>query len=105
MRAYQDTSSLLCDELEVILNEDNEAEQLECEGNVRIEDAEAGLSLAAAHALYDLAAETIDVFGDPITIRDALGSGADNVRALTYSFNDESMLLRSESDDVVEDGA
>jgi lipopolysaccharide transport protein LptA len=98
VRADQDRSSLACDKLDVILDENNETERLECTGNVRIEDAETGLSFEAARALYDLQNETIDVFGDSIVIRDKEGRGADNVRELNYSFQNKVMLLRSESE-------
>ena len=65
------------------------------QGNVKVEDTEAAMTMEGTTALYNLDDESIEIWGDPITIRDVDGNGAAGVRALLYDFQSESLEMRS----------
>jgi len=97
VRIEQEGSLLRCDNLTLRLDDNDEAEQAYCRGNVYIEDREAGLSLEGSEAIYDFAGERVEVVGDPITMTDAQGTSAGGAQRLTYSFVDRSLVLTAGS--------
>ena len=95
VKVVQEESSLACDVLTIALDEDNEARDLSCEGDVSILDRQRGYTLEAGRALYDLGEQRVEVFGEPITMTDSEGNKVGGACRLTYSFLDESLVLSS----------
>jgi lipopolysaccharide export system protein LptA len=95
VRAAQQGRTLLCDQLTAAL-EKNRAETMTCTGNVRISDPQAGRNIEGARAVHHVAQRLIEVFGDPVTMRDREGNQVRG-RQLLYHVEDGRVEVKGQA--------
>jgi lipopolysaccharide export system protein LptA len=84
VRLTQGTRALFCDELVALLDTAGGSQQVRRmtgTGKVRLVDSAAGQSIVGSSAAYDVAAENIELTGDPLTIKDESGAVLTGKRA------------------------
>jgi lipopolysaccharide export system protein LptA len=74
VRADQQQRVLECRRLVVQLTEGGEAERMTCTGAARLDDRQAGNRARGETAVYDLAARTVTMTGEPVTLTKADGA-------------------------------
>jgi LPS export ABC transporter protein LptC/lipopolysaccharide transport protein LptA len=87
VRAEQEGRTILCAQLAVALGEKNRAETMTCTGNARVSDPVAGRNVTGERAVYHVADRLIEVFGDPVTMKDKDGNQVRG-RQLLYHVED-----------------
>lgn len=70
VRVEQTGRVLRCNELQVELGEDRKAETMTCTGNTRLDDTQGGRSITADRAVYQLDRREVEMFGDPVVMKD-----------------------------------
>lgn len=73
---------LTCDELVADLDDAQQMKRMSCSGKVVLQDPDAGRTIQASSAAYDVAAESIELLGTPVTIRDESGAALAGKRAI-----------------------
>ncbi len=71
-----------CSEAEVKLAEDGGMESLLCLGNARLDDRAEGKVVMGERAVYDPVAKTIEVRGNPVTLKDRDGTQVEGRRVI-----------------------
>jgi lipopolysaccharide transport protein LptA len=71
-----------CSEAEVKLAEDGGMESLVCLGNARLDDRGEGKVVMGERAVYDPVAKTIEVRGNPVTLKDRDGTQVEGRRVI-----------------------
>jgi lipopolysaccharide transport protein LptA len=82
VRLQQGTRTLTCDELIAELDDAQQMRRMTGKGKVELRDAADGRRIQAATAAYDVAAESIELLGTPVTIRDDSGASLTGKRAI-----------------------
>jgi len=82
VRLSQGARTLTCDELVAALDGTQQVRRMTASGKVLLHDADAGRSIQASIAIYDVAAESIELLGDPVTMKDDSGATLSGKRAL-----------------------
>lgn len=93
VRVDQQARVLTCRTLEVKLDEGGEAEQMTCTGQARVEDPQAGRTIEGEKAVYYLAERRIEMFGEPVAVRDRDGNRVQG-RRLDYFVDDGRVEVR-----------
>ncbi len=82
VRLQQGTRTLSCDELVARLDGAQQMKSMTGTGRVVLRDTADGRSIQAATAAYDVAAENIELLGNPVTIKDDSGASLTGKRAI-----------------------
>jgi lipopolysaccharide transport protein LptA len=83
----QDGKTLSCKQLDVNLDKDHKAKLMTCTGGTLIDDPAAGRKIDGETGVYRLETRKIDVFGDPVIMRDRDGNLVHGKR-LRYALDD-----------------
>jgi lipopolysaccharide transport protein LptA len=83
----QDGKTLSCKQLDVNLDKDHKAKQMNCTGGTHLDDPAAGRKIDGETGVYRLETRKIDVFGDPVIMRDRDGNLVHGKR-LRYALDD-----------------
>jgi LPS export ABC transporter protein LptC/lipopolysaccharide transport protein LptA len=94
VRIAQEKRLLTCDAAKVTLGEGNRAERVTCDGKVTIDDPPANRKVEGQHADYDVAAKTITVTGEPVTLSDLVRGKAQG-KQLIYDLAQGTIRLLS----------
>jgi lipopolysaccharide transport protein LptA/LPS export ABC transporter protein LptC len=96
VRVEQTGRVLRCDELQVELGEDRKAETMTCTGNTRLDDPQGGRSITAERAIYELDRREVEMFGDPVVMKDR---GKNQVRGkrLVYHIDDGRVEVKGQA--------
>ena len=70
----QDGKTLTCKQLDVNLDQDHKAKQMTCTGGTHLDDPAAGRKIDGETGVYRLETRKIDVFGNPVVMRDRDGN-------------------------------
>jgi lipopolysaccharide transport protein LptA len=84
VRVDQEGRMLTCQRLEVELGEKREAETMTCTGDTRLNDPKAGRRVDGQRAVYHVERRQVDIFGDPVVMRDREGNQVRGKRALYF---------------------
>jgi lipopolysaccharide transport protein LptA len=95
VEAVQAGRRLDCDQLTVLLTgTDGTTQQMNCDGDVLLDDPALGRQVEGERAVYRLASDLIEVTGDPVIVREADGS---TVRCRYFSYNTASGAIEIRS--------
>lgn len=83
----QDGKTLSCKQLDVNLDKDHKAKLMTCTGGTHLDDPAAGRKIDGETGVYRLETRKIDVFGDPVIMRDRDGNLVHGKR-LRYALDD-----------------
>jgi lipopolysaccharide transport protein LptA len=83
----QDGKTLSCKQLDVNLDKDHKARQMNCTGGTHLDDPAAGRKIDGETGVYRLETRKIDIFGDPVIMRDRDGNLVHGKR-LRYAVDD-----------------
>jgi lipopolysaccharide transport protein LptA len=83
----QDGKTLTCKQLDVNLDQDHKAKQMTCTGGTHLDDPAAGRKIDGETGVYRLETRKIDVFGNPVVMRDRDGNLVHGKR-LRYALDD-----------------
>lgn len=103
-RAVQAKKIMLCEEIQAHLSEDDEFDEIICEGSARLEDGETGHVVTGDRMIYRPDDERATVTGDPVVMIDGKG-GRIQGKELLYNFVTGTARVRSEKRVVTEDSA
>jgi len=93
----QDGKTLICKQLDVNLDQDHKAKQMTCTGGTHLDDPGAGRKIDGETGVYRLETRKIDVFGDPVVMRDRDGSLVHGKR-LRYAIDDGKVEVLGKDD-------
>ncbi len=96
VRVDQQARTLACRTLEVELDDDGQAERMTCTGDARVNDPQAGRTIEGEKAVYHLAERRIEMFGEPVAVRDRDGNRVQG-RRLDYFVDDGRVEVRGRS--------
>jgi lipopolysaccharide transport protein LptA len=82
VRMSQGTRTLTCDELVATLDEGQQVKSMVGTGKVALRDSATSRSIQAATAAYDVRSESIELRGEPVTIKDDSGASLTGKRAI-----------------------
>ena len=82
VRLTQGARTLTCDELVAELDDAQQMKTMTGTGKVLLRDAATGRSIQAESASYDVGAESIELLGSPVTMKDDTGATLKGKRAL-----------------------
>jgi lipopolysaccharide transport protein LptA len=99
VRAEQLERELACRRLVVELTPEGEAERMVCTGNARLDDRELGNAARGETAVYDLAARTVTMTGDPVVLRRGDG-GVVQGREVVYTIDTGKVVVGKERADA-----
>lgn len=91
--------TLRCGEADLLLDDQQQLRQLNCSAGAHLEDRVSGRVVTGSLAIYDVAAQTVDITGNPATMKDKAGSQMQGQRAL---YNIRTGLLEFRSLPAVE---
>jgi lipopolysaccharide transport protein LptA len=97
VRVDQDGRVLTCQRLEVDLDDDRQAETMTCTGDTRLNDPKAGRRIEGQRAVYHVERRQIDVFGDPVVMRDREGNQVRGRRAV-YFLDDDKVEVKGQDE-------
>jgi lipopolysaccharide transport protein LptA len=83
----QDGKTLSCKQLDVNLDQGHKARQMNCTGGTHLNDPAAGRKIDGETGVYRLETRKIDIFGDPVIMRDRDGNLVHGKR-LRYALDD-----------------
>ncbi len=83
----QDGKTLTCKQLDVNLDQDHKAKQMTCTGGTHLDDPATGRKIDGETGVYRLETRKIDIFGDPVVMRDRDGNLVHGKR-LRYAVDD-----------------
>ncbi len=84
VRVDQEGKTLSCQRLEVDLDEDRQAETMTCTGDTKLNDPKAGRRVEGQRAVYHVEQRQVDIFGDPVVMRDRDGNQVRGKRAVYF---------------------
>jgi lipopolysaccharide transport protein LptA len=85
---------MACDEAQIDLLKDGGMERLNCTGAARLEDPAQGRVVEGSRAVYDPGVEIVEVYGDPVIMKDREGSELKG-RELVYRLQQGTVEFRS----------
>jgi lipopolysaccharide transport protein LptA len=83
----QEGKTLACKQLDVNLDQDHKAKQMTCTGGTHLDDPSVGRKIDGETGVYRLETRKIDIFGDPVVMRDRDGNLVHGKR-LRYAIDD-----------------
>ncbi|MBV8200541.1 MAG: hypothetical protein JOZ15_07945, partial [Acidobacteria bacterium] len=83
----QEGKTLACKQLDVNLDQDHKAKQMTCTGGTHLDDPAAGRKIDGETGVYRLETRKIDIFGNPVVMRDRDGNLVHGKR-LRYAVDD-----------------
>jgi lipopolysaccharide transport protein LptA len=83
----QEGKTLACKQLDVNLDQDHKAKQMNCTGGTHLDDPATGRKIDGETGVYRLETRKIDIFGDPVVMRDRDGNLVHGKR-LRYAVDD-----------------
>ncbi|HEX4962709.1 MAG TPA: LPS export ABC transporter periplasmic protein LptC [Thermoanaerobaculia bacterium] len=95
VRADQQGKSLSCQTMQVALDDKKRAKLMVCMGDTKIYDPQAGRTILGQRAFYHVSDRQIEVFGEPVTMKDKDGNQIRGQRAL-YSINTGKVDVRGQ---------
>jgi lipopolysaccharide transport protein LptA len=93
-RVVQLQKSLRCNEIHLFLGEEGGFDKMICEGSVFMQDGESGNSVSGERATYRPGAETVEVDGSPVVLRDSDGTKIEG-KTLIYDFATATAQIKS----------
>jgi lipopolysaccharide transport protein LptA len=98
VRAVQDWTTLDCDKMTVVLEEDGSGtDEIQCETAVRIVDSRNQRTLEGDRAIYYPEVPEVEVFGDPLTMQDAAGNKVEGGRHFVYDLESGTSRLTAKA--------
>lgn len=82
VRVDQEGKTLSCQKLQVDLDDKKQAKSMVCTGDTRLNDPQAGRTITGQRAVYHVADKQVEVFGDPVTMKDKDGNQIRGKRAI-----------------------
>ncbi|MEA2599557.1 MAG: hypothetical protein QOF89_549 [Acidobacteriota bacterium] len=82
VRVDQEGKTLACQKLQVDLDDKKQAKSMVCTGDTKLNDPQAGRTITGQRAVYHVADKQIEVFGDPVTMKDKDGNQIRGKRAI-----------------------
>ena len=95
VHAEQAWTSLRCETLRVLLDEEGETRELYCEEAVRIDDTRNGRILEGDEAVYDPSTLMVQVYGNPLKMTDREGGKVEGGRHFIYDLENGKLRLSS----------
>ncbi len=82
VRVDQQGKTLSCQKMQVDLDDKRQAKSMVCTGDTKINDPQAGRTILGQRAVYHVADKQVEVFGDPVTMKDKDGNQIRGKRAV-----------------------
>jgi LPS export ABC transporter protein LptC/lipopolysaccharide transport protein LptA len=82
VRVDQQGKTLSCQKMQVDLDDKRQAKTMVCTGDTKINDPQAGRTILGQRAVYHVADKQVEVFGDPVTMKDKDGNQIHGKRAV-----------------------
>jgi lipopolysaccharide transport protein LptA len=82
VRVDQQGKTLSCQKMQVDLDDKRQAKSMVCTGDTKINDPQVGRTILGQRAVYHVAAKQVEVFGDPVTMKDKDGNQIRGQRAV-----------------------
>lgn len=82
VRVNQQGKTLSCQKMQVDLDDKRQAKSMVCTGDTKINDPQAGRTILGQRAVYHVVDKQVEVFGDPVTMKDKEGNQIRGKRAL-----------------------
>jgi LPS export ABC transporter protein LptC/lipopolysaccharide transport protein LptA len=82
VRVVQEGKTLTCDRLDAELDKDNKAKIMNCTGNAKMNDPQAGRLITGDKAVYDLETRRMEVTGEKVTMKDREGNQVQGKRVI-----------------------
>lgn len=82
VRVDQQGKTMSCQKMQVDLDDKRQAKSMVCTGDTKINDPQAGRTILGQRAFYHVADKLVEVFGDPVTMKDKDGNQIRGKRAL-----------------------
>jgi lipopolysaccharide transport protein LptA/LPS export ABC transporter protein LptC len=82
VRVDQEGKTLACQKLQVDLDDKKQAKSMVCTGDTKLNDPQAGRTITGQRAVYHVADKQVEVFGDPVTMKDKDGNQIRGKRAI-----------------------
>lgn len=90
----QGQRTLACDELRVLLDQEQKAERMVCTGRARLSEPASGRTVVGERVVHDLGRGMVEVFGQPVVLSDREGRRAEG-QYLTYDPATGAVQLRA----------
>jgi lipopolysaccharide transport protein LptA len=87
VRVEQEGKTLLCQKLDVQMNEQKKPQKMTCTGQARLTDPKTGRTIDGNMAVYLMEQKKVDFTGDKVTMRDKEGNQVQGQR-IVYSIDD-----------------
>ncbi len=94
-RAFQAGRTVTCDELDILLGEQDRFDSLRCRGGARLENPERGQTVEGTDAVYRPDSGVAEISGAPVILRDRDG-GVVRGKLVLYDFDKGTAQVRSE---------
>ena len=82
VRVDQQGKTLSCQKMQVDLDDKRQAKSMVCTGDTKINDPQVGRTILGQRAVYHVADKQVEVFGDPVTMKDKDGNQIRGQRAV-----------------------
>jgi LPS export ABC transporter protein LptC/lipopolysaccharide transport protein LptA len=82
VRVDQQGKTLSCQKMQVDLDDKRQAKSMVCTGDTKINDPQVGRTILGQRAVYHVADKQVEVFGDPVTMKDKEGNQIRGKRAV-----------------------
>ncbi|HYX26720.1 MAG TPA: LPS export ABC transporter periplasmic protein LptC [Thermoanaerobaculia bacterium] len=82
VRVDQQGKTLSCQKMQVDLDQRRQARSMVCTGDARINDPQVGRTVTGQRSVYHVAEKQVEVFGDPVTMKDKDGNQIRGKRAV-----------------------
>ncbi len=82
VRVDQQGKTLSCQKMQVDLDQKRQAKSMVCTGDAKINDPQVGRTVVGQRAVYHVADKQVEVFGDPVTMKDKDGNQIRGRRAV-----------------------
>jgi LPS export ABC transporter protein LptC/lipopolysaccharide transport protein LptA len=82
VRVDQQGKTLSCQKMQVDLDDKRQAKSMVCTGDTKINDPQVGRTILGQRAVYHVADKQVEVFGDPVTMKDKDGNQIRGKRAV-----------------------
>ncbi len=82
VRVDQQGKTLSCQKMQVDLDDKRQAKSMVCTGDTKINDPQVGRTILGQRAVYHVADKQVEMFGDPVTMKDKEGNQIRGKRAV-----------------------
>lgn len=84
VRVDQEGKTLSCQRMQVDLDQEHQAKTMTCTGDTKLNDPKVGRRVEGQRAVYQVAQRQVEIFGDPVVMRDRDGNQVRGKRALYF---------------------